>query len=29
MKTDPENCVKVRIGNLNGLVTPYFGKIGR
>ena len=27
MKTDPENCVKVRIGNLNGLVTPYFGRL--
>ena len=27
MKTDPENCVKVRIGNMNGLVTPYFGRL--
>lgn len=27
MKTDPKNCVKVRIGNLNGLVTPYFGRL--
>lgn len=27
MKTDPENCVKVRVGNLNGLVTPYFGRL--
>lgn len=27
MKTDPENCVKVRVGNMNGLVTPYFGRL--
>ena len=27
MKTDPENCVKVRMGNMNGLVTPYFGRL--
>lgn len=27
MKTDPENSVKVRLGNLNGLVTPYFGRL--
>lgn len=27
MKTDPENCTKVRLGNLGGLVTPYWGQL--
>lgn len=27
MKTDPVNCTKVRLGNLGGLVTPYWGQL--
>lgn len=27
MKTDPLNCTKVRLGNLGGVVTPYWGRL--
>ena len=27
MKTDPENCTKVRLGNMEGLITPYWGRL--
>ncbi|MCC8186498.1 MAG: gp58-like family protein [Bacteroides sp.] len=27
LKTDPENATKVRMGNLGGLVTPYWGRL--